>query len=91
MASIDIRRKHGQTPQQAREQVDQTAAVMSQKFGLSSEWIDDTLHFKRTGVHGRIQVTPTEIIVHAELGFLLGAMKPMIEREITERLEKRSV
>jgi hypothetical protein len=33
-------------------------------------------------------VTKTEVIVHAELGFLFGAMKPMIEREITEQLDK---
>ncbi len=91
MASIDIRKKHGQTPGQARAQVDKTASAMGKKFGLSTEWDGDTLHFKRSGVAGSIQVTKTEIVVHAELGFLAGALKPTIEREIHAQLEKHFV
>ncbi len=89
MASIDIRRPHGKTRAEARALVDKTADTMSQKFGIASEWDGDTLHFHRSGVKGRIEVTPSELIVHAELGFLLGAMKPMIEREIEGQLTKR--
>jgi putative polyhydroxyalkanoate system protein len=88
MATISIRRKHGQTLQQARALVDKTATSMGKKFGLSSEWEDDTLHFKRSGVDGTIQVTHTDIVVHATLGFLAGAMKPTIEREINAQLDK---
>ncbi len=89
MASIDIRRPHGKTHAQARALVDKTADSLGKKFGVASEWDGDTLTFHRSGVNGRIQVTPTELIVHAELGFLLGAMKPMIEREIEAQLDKR--
>ena len=89
MASIDIRRVHGKTPAEARALVDKTADSMGKKFGVTSEWDGDTLHFRRSGVNGRIQVTKTEVIVHAELGFLLGAMKPVIEREIESQLDKR--
>jgi putative polyhydroxyalkanoate system protein len=89
MASIDIRRPHGKTHAEARALVDKTADSLSKKFGVASEWAGDTLHFRRSGVIGRIEVTKTELIVHAELGFLLGAMKPMIEREIKVQLDKR--
>ena len=88
MASIDIRREHGKTPKQARALVDKTVHSIGKKFGLAHEWDGDTLHFKRSGVNGTIAVTKTEIVVHAELGFLLGAMKPMIEREIEEKLDE---
>ena len=88
MASINIRRKHGKTPKQARALVDKTVNAVGTKFGLAHEWDGDTLHFKRSGVNGTIEVTKTEVIVHAELGFLLGAMKPMIEREIEEKLDE---
>jgi putative polyhydroxyalkanoate system protein len=88
MASIDIRRKHGQTPARAKALVDKTAAAVSKKFGVSTEWDGDTLLFKRSGVDGTISVTKTEVIVHADLGFLVGTMKPMIEREISEQLDK---
>ncbi len=89
MASIDIRRHHGKTRAEARALVDKTAVSMRTKFGIASEWDGDTLHFSRSGVNGRIEVTSTELIVHAELGFLLGAMKPVIEREIADQLDKR--
>lgn len=89
MASIDIRRHHGKTHAQARALVDKTAVSMRNKFGISSEWTGDTLHFSRSGVKGTIEVTASELIVHAELGFLLGAMKPVIEREISDQLDKR--
>ena len=89
MASIDIRRKHGKTPAEARALVEKTADSMSKKFGIASQWDGDTLRFQRSGVTGHIEVTKTELIVHAELGFLLGAMKPMIEREIEGQIDKR--
>jgi putative polyhydroxyalkanoate system protein len=89
MASIDIRREHGKTHAEARAIVEKTADSMNKKFGVASEWDGDTLHFRRSGVNGRIQVTKTEVIVHAELGLLLGAMRPVIEREIQSQLDKR--
>jgi len=89
MASIDIRRHHGKSHAEARALVDKTADAMVKKFGIASEWDGDTLHFHRSGVKGSIEVTKTELIVHAELGFLLGAMKPMIEREIETQIDKR--
>ena len=88
MATIDIRRKHGRTPTQAKALVDKTVAGVGEKFGVSSQWDGDALHIKRKGIDGEIRVTKTEVIVHAELGFLFGAMKPMIEREIAEQLDK---
>ena len=89
MPSIDIRRKHGKTHAEARAIVEKTADSMTKKFGVASEWDGDTLHFKRSGVNGSIEVTATEVIVHAQLGLLLGAMKPVIEREIEGQLDKR--
>ena len=89
MSKIDIRRRHGQSHKAAKAAVDKTVAAIAKKFGVHSEWEGDTLHFHRSGVKGYIEVTKTELIVHAELGFLLGAMKPMIEREIEGQIDKR--
>lgn len=89
MASIDIRREHGKTHAEARALVDKTADSLGKKFGVASEWEGDTLHFRRSGVNGSIKVTATEVIVHAQLGLLLGAMTPVIEREIESQLDKR--
>ncbi|HZP67885.1 MAG TPA: polyhydroxyalkanoic acid system family protein [Rudaea sp.] len=88
MSKIDIRRKHGRSVKAAKAAVDKTAASISQKFGVTSEWRGDELHFERSGVNGRIRVTSSEVHVTAELGFLLGALKSTIEREIERQLDE---
>ena len=86
MAKIDIRRKHGQSHKAAKAAVDKTAADLGKKFGVTSQWEGDTLHFQRSGVNGFIKVNKADVHVTAELGFLLGAMKGMIEAEIEREL-----
>ena len=88
MAKIDIRRKHGGSLKAAKTAVDKTAKAIGKKFGISSEWEGDVLHFHRSGVDGHIEVTKTDVHVRAELGFLLGMMQPMIEAEIKKQLDE---
>ena len=88
MAHIDIHRKHGSSLKAAKTAVAKTAGAIGKKFAISSEWDGDTLHFSRSGVDGHIDVTKTDIHVRAELGFLFGMMKPMIEEEILRQLDK---
>ncbi|HEX6834283.1 MAG TPA: polyhydroxyalkanoic acid system family protein [Rudaea sp.] len=88
MATIDIRRKHGLSLKQAKAAVTKTAASIAKKFDVKSEWEGDTLHFTRSGVNGKIAVTDKDVHVRAELGFLMGAMKPMIESEIERVLDE---
>jgi len=88
VARIDIRRKHGRSLKEAKAAVDKTAKAIGKKFDITSAWEGDTLHFQRSGVDGHIDVTKTEVHVHAELGFLFGMMKAMIEEEIGRQLDK---
>jgi putative polyhydroxyalkanoate system protein len=88
MSNIDIRRKHGKSLKAAKAAVDKTATAIGRKFGIASEWQGDNLHFSRGGVNGRIHVGKSELRVHAELGLLLGTMKPMIEAEIQRQLDE---
>jgi putative polyhydroxyalkanoate system protein len=88
MAKIDIRRKHGKSLKAAKAAVDKTAAAIGKKFGIRSHWDGDTLNFDRGGASGNIHVSKTEVRVTAELGFLMGALKPMIETEIERQLDE---
>ena len=88
MSKIDIRHKHGKSHKAAKAAVDKTASAIAKKFGIHSEWEGDTLHFHRSGVKGAIKVNKTELHITAELGFLLGALKPMIETEIERQLDE---
>jgi putative polyhydroxyalkanoate system protein len=88
MSKIDIRRKHGQSLKAAKAAVDKSVAAITKKFGVTSAWDGDTLHFERSGAKGQIKVSKTEVHVTAELGFLLGMMKPQIEAELQSQLDK---
>jgi putative polyhydroxyalkanoate system protein len=88
MSKIDIRRRHGSSVKNAKAAVDKTAQAMSKKFAITSKWEGDTLHFQRGGVDGHIHVSKAEVHVYADLGFLLGMMKPAIEQEIERQLDK---
>jgi len=88
MSHIDIVRKHSQSLKRAKAAVDETAAAMREKFDIESAWSGNTLKFSRAGVDGKIRVSEDEIHVTADLGFLLGMLKPSIEREIEKHLDK---
>jgi putative polyhydroxyalkanoate system protein len=87
MPSIDIRRRHHHSLKEAKAAVKKTAVAIGKDFDIHSEWHGDTLHFERPGVSGSIHVTAKEVHVTAQLGFLLGALKPMIEEEIKSHLD----
>jgi putative polyhydroxyalkanoate system protein len=88
MARIDIRRKHGNSLKAAKAAVDKTANAIASKFAIVSEWHGNVLRFQRSGVEGHIEVTTTELHVFAELSFLFGMMKPLIEEEIERQFDR---
>ncbi|MGJ4730264.1 polyhydroxyalkanoic acid system family protein [Luteimonas sp. SDU101] len=89
MAGIDIRHPHSLPLDQARLSVEQVAQKLSERFEVACDWQDDTLHFSRSGVEGRIALEPNQVHVTASLGFLLSAMKGPIEAEIRRVLAER--
>ena len=69
----------------AKARVQKTADELAAEYGLRSEWHHNTLRFDRTGLHGEIHVTNSEIQLQVNLSFLL---KPLKERLIT-RIEDK--
>ncbi len=49
---------------------------------------EDTVHFTRSGVDGRLVVAADHFDLHAKLGFLLGVFAQRIEGEITKNLDE---
>ena len=88
MAVIDIRRKHGQSLKDAKAAVERVAKSVAREYGFAHEWDGNTLSFSRTGAKGTIDVLKTEVHIHVELGFLMAALKGVIEGEITRKLDK---
>ncbi|NDK37515.1 polyhydroxyalkanoic acid synthase [Pseudoxanthomonas gei] len=89
MPSIDIRHPHTKTPAQARKAVDGVAKKLSERFEFHHEWEGDTLHFKRSGVDGKIKLSPKSLHVTAQLGFMLSFLKDSIESEIKRVLGEK--
>ena len=57
--------------------------------GSRKGWDGDDLHFSRSGVDGRIQLTEKQVRVTAQLGFLLSALKGTVEQEIRRVLDEK--
>lgn len=88
MPSIDIRRPHQLSIPDARAVVEQVAARMQEKFGMTGRWQGDTLDFSRPGISGFIAVESDVIQVRAQLGMMLTPLRGMIEQEIRRKLDE---
>jgi putative polyhydroxyalkanoate system protein len=88
MAVIDIHRKHGGSVKDAKAAVERVAKAIGKEYGISHRWDGNTLEFSRTGVAGTISVARHDVHIHAELGFLMGALKSVIERAIVGKLDE---
>ena len=89
MSTIDIRHAHSLPAEQARTAIDEVARKLQERFEITSRWEGETLHFSRSGVDGAIELQPSQVRVTAELGFLLSAMKGMVESEIQRVLSDK--
>ncbi len=87
MAVIDIQRKHGRSVKDAKAAVERVAKAIGKQYGIAHRWEGNALSFSRTGVSGSIRVAKTGVHVHVELGFLMSALRPAIEREISRQLD----
>ncbi|MBC7703239.1 MAG: polyhydroxyalkanoic acid system family protein [Rhodoferax sp.] len=91
MADLHILREHALGFARARAVALHWAEQVEKEFGMACTYEEgtsaDTLHFKRSGVQGALQVTKDKFELDAKLGFLLGAFKDRIETEIVKMLD----
>lgn len=87
MANIDIRRKHGLTRERARTSVEEVARELKSRLEADYAWHGDSLHFKRSGASGSIDVDDEEVAIHIKLGLALTPMKGTIEKVIRQNLD----
>ena len=82
MDDIVINRKHGKTLAKARKSAEHMAAELSEEFDLTCAWHGNTRTFERFGVSGKLEIDEDQVGLIVNLGFLLSALKPSIEREV---------
>lgn len=88
MAGIELSRSHNLGKQKARQQADDLAVDLAEKFDVEYAWEEDIMHFQRPGVNGTIEVHAASIRVCVDLSFVLFALKPVIENEIHRHLDE---
>lgn len=88
MSDIKIRRAHALTPKHARAAAEKMSARLGEAFDMQFEWEGEVLHFQRSGLNGQLTFGQKEVMIDAQLGFLLALMKPKIEASIHENLDK---
>ncbi len=89
MSTIDIHHVHSLSDDKARSAIAEVAQKLQDRFDVTTRWDGPVLHFARSGVEGAIELLPGAVQVKAELGFLLSAMKGMVESEIQRVLTEK--
>lgn len=88
MADIEIHRPHDLGLKRARAAADEMAAHLGKRFDLNGAWSGDTMNFDRPGLHGTLAITAKDLRLRVELtGFLLKAMRPVLEQAIVKELD----
>lgn len=91
MSTIDIRRGHTLSREEARNRAEALAKAMESKFGLDWRWdgdriVFDALQGAAKGTKGSVDVSDTDVRVQIELPFLLRMLKGTVESKVQEKL-----
>ena len=85
---MKVRREHSLGTVEARRRVDEIAADMGNRLNLQSQWRDDGLQIKGSGVNGKIAVSEDAVEIQLELGFALILMESSIRVAIEDAMDK---
>ncbi|AKT38056.1 polyhydroxyalkanoic acid system family protein [Chondromyces crocatus] len=93
MATIDIRRQHTLSKDDAKARAEQLIRGMEEKLGIRWKWAGENIEFEAPegaakGAKGKVTLSASEIRVEIDLPFLLRPMKGMVESKVNERLDK---
>lgn len=88
MSVIDVHRPHSLDKEHARQAAESLAQDLSRQFDVHYQWEGDQLTFRRSGVKGYLDIRPSELHIHLELGMMLRPFKSRIEQEIHSQLDQ---
>src|SRR5690349_4371201 len=87
MATIDIKRPHQLSKEDARKKAEELAKNLESKIGIKWQWDGDAIKFETPagaaqGTKGQVLVSDTDVRVEIDLPFLLRVMKGTIESRV---------
>jgi putative polyhydroxyalkanoate system protein len=87
MSQIHIRRKHYNTLEGAKAVINDVAIELGENHNIPWKWNGDELEFGKKGLSGTCLVDEEFLEINIKLGFLMFALKPILEREINHHLD----
>jgi putative polyhydroxyalkanoate system protein len=91
MSTIDVRRKHALSKEEAKKRAEELASSMQQRFELDWRWDGDRIVFDAPrgaakGTKGIVDVGDKEVRVQIDLPFMLRVLKGKVESKVNEKL-----
>jgi putative polyhydroxyalkanoate system protein len=91
MATIDVRRTHTLSKDEAKKRAEELARSMQQKLELDWRWDGDRIVFEAPrgtakGTKGSVEVTASDVRVQIDLPFLMRVLKGTVESKVHEKL-----
>jgi putative polyhydroxyalkanoate system protein len=93
MSTIDVRRPHSLSKEDARKKAEDLAKSMGERFDLDWRWEGDRIVFEATrgkakGTRGLVSVGDKEVRVEIDLPFMLRVLKGTVESKVNEKLRE---
>lgn len=88
MADISITQAHKLTHKKAKAAAQKVADQLAEEYDLEMEWEGDVLSFKRSGVHGTLEVRAKDAQLDMTLGFMLRVFSATIEEHVAKNMKK---
>ena len=93
MSTIDVRRSHTLSKQEARSRAEALAKSMAERFELDWKWDGDRIvfdapHGSAKGTRGTVEVGEHDVHVQIDLPFLLRMLKGVVESKVNAKLEE---
>lgn len=88
MSDINLVRPFSVSIAEAKARVQKTVDELDAEYHLKSEWHGDELQFARSGLHGAVHLTDSEIRLHVDLSLLLKPLKAQLIRRIEDKFDR---
>lgn len=87
MANVHLKQSHNKPGNELRVIADELADKLGKKYQLKSKWHGNTLEFKRSGLHGSLILSDTEVSISLKLGMMMSTFARTIKKELAQSLK----
>lgn len=87
MANVHLKQAHNKSEDELRVIANELADKLGNKYQLKSKWNGNTLEFKRSGLHGSLILSDSEVSINLKLGMMMSTFARTIKKELAQSLK----